>query len=148
MFFSFVNIIFTDLPEIMESDAPWLAWEAAAAENPTVVNTSVSSLANLFFDLPDVMDHMQKTIDFYIKNGQAPTLEELKGLHKSLDHPYPLVPGLQVSVVTAYVVTIITYWQLILVLLVLLRPYRLIQHLEVLNNFFNDSFTLGKLFIF
>ena len=88
----------------MESDAPWLAWEAAAVENPTVVNTSVSSLANLFFDLPNVMDHMQKTIDFYIKNGQAPTLEELKRLHKSLDHPYPLVPGLQVSVVS-----IITY---------------------------------------
>ena len=92
------------MPEIMESDAPWLAWEAAAVENPTVVNTSVSSLANLFFDLPNVMNHMQKTIDFYIKNGQAPTLEELKRLHKSLDHPYPLVPGLQVSVVS-----IVTY---------------------------------------
>ena len=99
-FFHFLKSFFTDLPEIMESDAPWLAWEAAAVENPTVVNTSVSSLANLFFDLPNVMDHMQKTIDFYIKNGQAPTLEELKRLHKSLDHPYPLVPGLQVSVVT------------------------------------------------
>ena len=125
----------------MESDAPWLAWEAAAVENPTVVNTSVSSLANLFFDLPNVMDHMQKTIDFYIKNGQAPTLEELKRLHKSLDHPYPLVPGLQVSVVT-----IVTYKRtyvcigrkrLILILLVLLRPYRLIQHL-------NEALTYGK----
>ena len=115
------------MPEIMESDAPWLAWEAAAVENPTVVNTSVSSLANLFFDLPNVMDHMQKTIDFYIKNGQAPTLEELKRLHKSLDHPYPLVPGLQVSVVS--IVTYeITYWQ------------------KTVN--FEDSFTLGILLIF
>ena len=110
VFFHFLKSFFTDMPEIMESDAPWLAWEAAAVENPTVVNTSVSSLANLFFDLPNVMDHMQKTIDFYIKNGQAPTLEELKRLHKSLDHPYPLVPGLQVSVVT--IVTYKrTYWQ-------------------------------------
>ena len=83
-----------DLPEIMESDAPWLAWEIAAAGNPTVVNTSVSSIANLFFEYPDVMTHMQRTIDFYIENGQAPTLAELQSLHKTLDHPHPLVPGL------------------------------------------------------
>ena len=120
-FFSFLKIIFIDLPEIMESDAPWLAWEAAAVENPTVVNTSVSSLANLFFDLPNVMDHMQKTIDFYIKNGHAPTLEELKRLHKSLDHPYPLVPGLQVSVETNVTICI-GRKRLIWILLVLLRP--------------------------
>ena len=58
--------MFADLPEILDSDAPWLAWEAAAMENPTVVNTSVSSIANLFFDSPVVMTHMQKTIDFYV----------------------------------------------------------------------------------
>ena len=85
-----------DLPEILEADAPWLAWEIAAANNPTVVNTSVSSIANLFYENPDVMSHMQRTIDFYIENGQAPTLAELQGLHKSLNHPYPLVPGLQI----------------------------------------------------
>ena len=43
-----------------------------------MVNTSVSSIANLFFDMPDVMTHMQRTIDFYIENGHAPTLSELQ----------------------------------------------------------------------
>lgn len=87
-----------DTPAIDSSDAPWLEWEKVAAENPTVVNTSVSSLANLFFESPPVMTHMQKTINFYLKNGKAPTLSELNGLHGELTkHPNPLVPGLQVT---------------------------------------------------
>ena len=91
-----IYLLFTDLPEIMDSDAPWIAWENAAAEHPAVVNSSVSSIANLFFDSPEVMNHMQRTIDFYIKNAKAPTLADLKSIHKSLNHPYPLVPGLEV----------------------------------------------------
>jgi len=94
-----------DSTAIDNDPAPWLAWEKVAAENPTVVNTSVSSLANLFFESPDVMTHMQKTIDFYLKNGKAPTLAEANGatgagLLASTElesHPNPLVPGLQVS---------------------------------------------------
>jgi len=94
-----------DSTAIDSDPAPWLAWERVAAENPTVVNTSVSSLANLFFESPEVMTHMQKTIDFYLKNGKAPTLAQANGASGGLleaeaeleSHPNPLVPGLQVS---------------------------------------------------
>jgi hypothetical protein len=88
-----------DVPEIHASEAPWLAWEIAAADNPTVVNSSVSSLANLFFETPDVMAHMQRTIDFYLKNSRAPTLAELQVVSESRlanVEADPPVPGLQV----------------------------------------------------
>ena len=48
---------------------------------------------------------MQKTIDFYLKNGKAPTLAQANGASGGIleaeaeleSHPNPLVPGLQVS---------------------------------------------------
>jgi len=66
-----------DLKAIHSDPAPWKKWEAAVVDNPTVVNTSVSSIANLFFDSPEVMAHMQKTIDFYIKFNRAPHFSDV-----------------------------------------------------------------------
>merc|ERR1719312_633219 len=83
-------------PGILTADAPWKEWELKAVESPSVVNTSVSSIANLFFDAPEVMTHMQKTIDFYVKNARAPTLAEAQALKSSVGRPNPMVPGTRV----------------------------------------------------
>ena len=48
-----------DLKSIVEAKAPWLKWEEAVAEEPTVVNTTVSSIANLFFDSPQVGNDLE-----------------------------------------------------------------------------------------
>lgn len=67
-------------------------------KNPSVINFSASSLAHLFYDRPDVMNHMQKTIDFYVSKGEVPALKDL-GAAGRLAHnpsPAPWAPGLDV----------------------------------------------------
>merc|ERR1712142_29767 len=92
-----------DSTRIQSDPAPWLAWEKTAAKNPIEVNKSLNPLAHLFFEAPEVMTHLQKTIDFYLRNGMAPqTLTEVNGTPEGglLDgseqdkQPKPLVSGL------------------------------------------------------
>uniref|UniRef100_A0A0G4FGM9 MACPF domain-containing protein n=1 Tax=Chromera velia CCMP2878 TaxID=1169474 RepID=A0A0G4FGM9_9ALVE len=66
-------------PDISQTpgEAPWLTWEAAAKEKPVVVNMTASPLSDLFFDMPEVQAHMQKTIDFYTLNGKTGSLSEV-----------------------------------------------------------------------
>ena len=86
-----------DLKEIYEDPAPWLKWEKAVAENPSVVNISVSSISNLFWESSEVMNHMQKTIDFYIKNNKLPSFKDLITLDESSGNMQEnTVPGLQI----------------------------------------------------
>lgn len=87
-----------DMKEIHQSKTPWLSWEKSVASNPVVVNQTASSLANLFIDSPRVMQHMQKTIDFYIRLNKPPRLSQLRNLLASNSVPTftKTVPGLDV----------------------------------------------------
>ena len=87
-----------DLKDIYDDPAPWKKWEAAVAEHPSVVNTSVSSIANLFFESSEVMVHMQQTIDFYVKNNKVPSFRDFNDVaDESLQSEHSkTVPGMQV----------------------------------------------------
>ena len=75
-----------DVKEIHQSKAPWLKWEQVVAQEPTVVNTSASSIANLFFQNVDVLNHMQLTIDYYTQHQHLPRLSDMKP-KLNLGHP-------------------------------------------------------------
>lgn len=67
-------------PTVAESEGKllWNIWLEKAALQPVVVNRTVAPMYDLVYDSPTVQTHLQKTVNFYIKNGRhAETLREV-----------------------------------------------------------------------
>jgi hypothetical protein len=54
------------------------AWTNNAGEQPVVINRTLSHLANLIADQPEVAAHLRRTIDFYLARGFLPTFAQLQ----------------------------------------------------------------------
>jgi hypothetical protein len=54
------------------------AWTNSAGDEPVVVNRTLSHLANLIIDQPQMAEHLRRTIDYYLTRGHLPTLAQLQ----------------------------------------------------------------------
>ncbi|CAF4831041.1 unnamed protein product [Rotaria sp. Silwood1] len=56
----------------------WIAWASQTARQPVVVNRTLIPLSNLLLDFPiGIAEHLQSTIDFYLRTGRLPKLTDV-----------------------------------------------------------------------
>ncbi|CAF0882559.1 unnamed protein product [Didymodactylos carnosus] len=96
------------LPAIIDTSAPKNIsldiWMNQTAKTPTVINRTMSSITNLLYDKDiRIRRYLQLTIDYYLKNGQVPSYEQLRNAgrkrrRRSLigDSDMELIPGIDV----------------------------------------------------
>ncbi|CAF2690357.1 unnamed protein product [Rotaria sp. Silwood2] len=59
----------------------WATWASQTANQPVVVNRTLFPLSNLLVDFPTgIAEHLQMTIDYYLKTGSLPKLIDI--VHK------------------------------------------------------------------
>ncbi|CAF3989734.1 unnamed protein product, partial [Adineta steineri] len=69
------------------NQSEWTAWTNNAGEHPVVINRTLSHLANLITDHPEIAQHLRRTIDFYLTKGHLPTLTQLQLGVKAASRP-------------------------------------------------------------
>ena len=78
----------------------WDIWLDQASSTPVVVNRTLSPLINLLIEYPiEIRRHLQLTIDYYLKNGKTPTIDELSSVSqrkKRALSTFNVLPGLDV----------------------------------------------------
>ena len=71
-----------------------------AGDQPTVINRTLSHIADLITNKPQVEAHLRRTIDFYLNNGYLPTLVQMTSKVLSVSSVLPpaigMVSGLDV----------------------------------------------------
>ncbi|CAF2684273.1 unnamed protein product [Rotaria sp. Silwood2] len=59
----------------------WDIWLDRASSSPVVVNRTISPLINLLIEYPiEIRRHLELTIDYYLKNGKVPTIDDLSNV--------------------------------------------------------------------
>lgn len=78
----------------------WDLWLNQVSITPVVVNRTLSSLVNLLIGYPiEIRRHLELTMNYYLKNGHVPTLDQLSNVgqrrKRSINHRN-ILPGLDV----------------------------------------------------
>ncbi|UJR20158.1 hypothetical protein I4U23_023290 [Adineta vaga] len=56
----------------------WNVWLDKTWQQPVAINRTVSPITELVAEYPAVQTHLQKTIDYYLKSGTYPSLQQLQ----------------------------------------------------------------------
>ncbi|CAF1023346.1 unnamed protein product, partial [Didymodactylos carnosus] len=60
------------------NSSDWKKWMKNASNQPSVINRTISNITDLLIDYPpEIRKHLQLTINYYLKNGVLPTLEQI-----------------------------------------------------------------------
>ncbi|CAF0806318.1 unnamed protein product [Didymodactylos carnosus] len=76
-------------------------WVNNTAKTPAVINRTLSSITDLLYDMDiQVRRHLQLTIDYYLENGEVPTVEKLQEASRRRkrrsSEDTDLIPGMDV----------------------------------------------------